>query len=418
VIASRAVDVADVGQRVLGALTGRPVALTVPAGAVLLADDLPPSLVPALAGQGAAGFVLRAGGARSHAAVLARAAGLPMVVRVGDMVDAVPDGTPVLVDGSAGTVLVEPPAEVVAGPQPTGDTTATPVVPAGALRRPDGTPLRVAANVGSVTDARTAADGGADGVGLLRTELLFTGRSELPAEQEQVDWLTGILTACPAGPVVIRTVDLGGDKPVPALRLDPVRHGFLGRRGLRLCLARPELFRIHLRAVLRACAVRPVELMFPFVTAPQEVRQARAALAAAADSLRAEGVAYAEPAAVGMMVEIPTTVVDVRPFLPLVDFLSVGSNDLAQYLAAADRTLGEVAGEYGAGERLIPSLVTALVAVARPAGVPVAVCGDLAGDPEYAAALVAAGAAELSVAPPLVARLRAALARDLLTGPG
>ncbi|GAA4216584.1 dihydroxyacetone kinase phosphoryl donor subunit DhaM [Actinocatenispora rupis] len=400
VIASRAVDVADVGRRVLGALTGHPVVPSVPAGAVLLADDLPPSLVPELAARGAVGFVLRAGGARSHAAVLARAAGVPMVVAAGDVLDAVPDGTPVLVDGGTGELVVDPDERDV-------PPAAAPVV-TGPVRRADGGELRLAANVGSVADARSAAANGAGGVGLLRTELLFAGRTVLPDEDEQVAWLTGILAACPPGPVVVRTVDLGGDKPVPALGLDPVRHGFLGDRGLRLCLSRPDLFRTHLRAVLRAAAVRPVEVMVPFVTEPAELAAARDALRAAAESLRGDGVPYAEPAAVGMMVEIPTAALSVAPFLPLVDFLSVGSNDLAQYLSASDRTLPEVAGTYRAGERLVPDLVRRLVAEAG--SVPVAVCGDLAGDPEYARRLVAAGVAELSMAAPLLPALRAALA--------
>jgi multiphosphoryl transfer protein len=397
-IASRAADVADVGGRVLGELTGHPVRLAVPAGAVLLADDLPPSLVTALAEQGAAAFVLRAGGARSHAAVLARAAGVPMVVAAGDRLDAVPDGTPVLVDGDTGELLPDPP-EQPERPAP------IPVV-AGPVLRPDGTPLRIAANIGSAADARAATAAGADGVGLLRTELLFTGRAALPDEDEQVAWLTGILAACPPGPVVVRTMDLGGDKPVPALHLDPVRHGFLGERGLRLCLARPALFRSHLRAVLRAAAVRPVELMFPFVTHVDEVRAARAALDAAAASLT--GVEYGAAAAIGMMVEIPVAALDIAPFLPYVDFLSVGSNDLAQYLGAADRTLDTVDAAYRAAEQQVPRLVADLVAAAGDT--PVAVCGDLAGDPAYAARFRRAGVAELSMAPPLVPRVRAALA--------
>lgn len=407
-IASRAADVADVGRRVLAALTGHPVVPAVPAGAVLLVDDLPPSLVPELAARGAVGFVLRAGGARSHAAVLARAAGVPMVVAAGEALDAAPDGTPVLVDGGTGELVVDPPDEVRASVD-----AATPARPAasGPVRRADGGELRLAANVGSVADARAAARVGAGGVGLLRTELLFAGRTVLPDEAEQAAWLSEILAACPPGPVVVRTVDLGGDKPVPALGLDPVRHGFLGDRGLRLCLSRPGLFRTHLRAVLRAAAVRPVEVMLPFVTEPAELTAARDALRDAAEGLRADGVPHAEPAAVGMMVEIPTAALDVAPFLPLVDFLSVGSNDLAQYLSASDRTLPEVAGTYRAGERLVPELVRRLVSAAGPA-VPVAVCGDLAGDPGYARALVAAGVAELSVAPPLLPPLRDALARS------
>ncbi|MEV0840738.1 dihydroxyacetone kinase phosphoryl donor subunit DhaM [Actinocatenispora sera] len=405
VIAGRAVDVVDVGQRVLGALLGRPVRPEVPAGAVLLADDLAPSLVPELVEAGVVGFVLRAGGVRGHAAVLARATGVPMVVAAGDTLDAVPDGTPVLVDGGTGEVVVAPdePAAEVAPPVRTVPRTAR-------IRRADGGELRLSANVGSEADARAAVAAGAAGVGLVRTELAFTGRSALPDEDEQVSWLSAVLAACPDGPVVVRTVDLGGDKPVPGLRLDPVRHGFLGERGLRLCLARPALFATHLRAVLRAAAVRPIELMFPFVTEPAELAAARAALRSAAASLRADRTPHAEPTAVGIMVEIPTAALRPAPFLPDVDFVSVGSNDLVQYLTAADRTVPEVAAVYRAGEALVPELVAGLVAAAAPVGVPVAVCGDLAGDPEYAALLQAAGVAELSMAAPLLAGVRAALA--------
>ncbi|BCJ35282.1 phosphoenolpyruvate--protein phosphotransferase [Actinocatenispora thailandica] len=405
VIAGRAVDVVDVGQRVLGALLGRPVRPEVPAGAVLLADDLAPSLVPELVEAGVVGFVLRAGGVRGHAAVLARAAGVPMVVAAGDALDAVPDGTPVLVDGGTGEVLVSP-----------DEAASAPVAPArtvprtARVRRADGGDLRLSANVGSVADARAAVAAGAAGVGLVRTELAFTGRSALPGEDEQVEWLSAVLAACPDGPVVVRTVDLGGDKPVPGLRLDQVRHGFLGERGLRLCLARPALFRTHLRAVLRAAVSRPIELMFPFVTEPAELAAARSALASAAESLRADATPFAEPAGVGIMVEIPTAALRPEPFLPDVDFVSVGSNDLVQYLTAADRTVPEVAGVYRSGERLVPGLVAGLVAAAGPAGVPVAVCGDLAGDPECAALLRTAGVAELSMAAPLLAGVRAALA--------
>ncbi len=408
-IAARAVDISDIGQRVLGALTGDPVQVSVPAGSVVLADDLPPSHVMSLAEQGVVGFALRAGGARAHAAVLARAAGVPMVVAAGGVLDAVQDGTRVFVDGTSGEV------GTTTEPLAAAQTADLPAAPVDALRRPDGGRLRVAANVGSAADARAAAAAGADGIGLLRTELLFTGRTKLPDEAEQLAWLTGILAECPPGPVAVRTVDLGGDKPVPGLRLDPVLHGFLGVRGLRLCLARPQLFATHLRAVLRAGAVRPVELMFPFVTEPAELRAARDALDLAAASLRRDGVAFAMPTAVGMMVEIPTAAVQVRQFLPWVDFLSVGSNDLAQYLAASDRTVGAVAGTYRAGERAIPGLVAGLVAAADQAGVPVAVCGDLAGDPQYARELVSAGVSELSVAAPLVPRLRGELGR-LLAG--
>ncbi|GIL30254.1 dihydroxyacetone kinase phosphoryl donor subunit DhaM [Actinocatenispora comari] len=405
VIAGRAVDVVDVGQRVLGALLGRPVRPEVPAGAVLLADDLAPSLVPELVEAGVVGFVLRAGGVRGHAAVLARAAGVPMVVAAGDTLDAVPDGTPVLVDGGTGEVLVSPDESAAVSTPPARTVPRTT-----RIRRSDGGELRLSANVGSVADAEAAVAAGAAGVGLVRTELAFTGRSALPDEDEQVEWLSAVLAACPEGPVVVRTVDLGGDKPVPGLRLDPVRHGFLGERGLRLCLARPALFATHLRAVLRAAAMRPIELMFPFVTEPAELAAARSALAAAVASLRADGTAYAEPTAVGIMVEIPTAALRPAPFLPDVDFVSVGSNDLVQYLTAADRTVPEVAAVYRAGEALVPDLVAGLVAAAAPAGVPVAVCGDLAGDPEYAALLRTAGVAELSMAAPLLAGVRAALA--------
>ncbi|MGH3319883.1 MAG: dihydroxyacetone kinase phosphoryl donor subunit DhaM [Streptosporangiaceae bacterium] len=412
-IAARAADIEDVGRRVLAELTGEALGVDVPAASVVLAEDLLPSQVPELFEQGVAGVALAAGGARSHAAVLARSFGLPMVVGAGTLLDGVPGGTPLLVDGDSGRVELDPPRESVVELRRSTERSRRAyeralVAAHEPVRLADGGAVTVLANVASVDNARLAREHGADGVGLLRTEFLFSGR-DVPGEDEQVERLAEVIAACGPGRLVVRTIDLGGDKTIPALALDPVRHGPLGQRGLRLCLARPELFRPHLRALLRACADRALDLMFPFVSSPQEVRAARDALAAAGESLRADGTAAGEPSAVGVMVEIPALVLRLEDVLPSVDFVSIGSNDLVQYLSAAGRDNDAVASAYSAGEDLLPRVASDVCAAAARAGVPVAVCGDAAGDPGLARLLTAAGVRELSVAPRLVPQLKQAL---------
>ncbi|WP_183061678.1 dihydroxyacetone kinase phosphoryl donor subunit DhaM [Motilibacter peucedani] len=420
VVAGRAADVLDVGLQVLALLDPSLDAALPPAerlaGAVVVAADLLPSQVPQLAEAGVAG-VATAGGARTaHASLLARGLGLPMVVGLGGAVLGLEAGVPAVLDGTAGrlTAPADPAAVAEAHERRAAAererheaqaAAAAPVV------LPDGRRVEVRANVASVAEARAAREAGADGVGLLRTELMFLDRAELPGEEEQAAGLAAVFAALDGAPVVVRTLDVGGDKQLPALRLDPVRHGFLGERGLRHGLAHPEVLRTQVRAVLRAAAstASEVALMAPMVTFADEAQAFRDVVERAGAELQAEGAAYALPSALGVMVEVPAAALAVDELAAVVDFVSVGTNDLVQYLVAAERTLPEVAGLYRPDATAVWRTLEQVVAGARRGGCRVAVCGELAGDPETAARLVALGVDELSMAPVSVAAVKAAL---------
>lgn len=418
-VAERAADVLDVGLAVLGALGVRVAHGVVPAdaaGAVVVAEDLLASEVNALAEAGVVGLALARGGPTAHAAIIARGLDLPLVVRLGAEVLDVADGTYAVVDGATGVVRPDPPesvrlaaerqaAELAAERERTRSAAAHTVVVV------DGRRIAIEANVGSLAEARAAVAAGADGVGLLRTELLYVDRAALPAEDAQVRELAELLAALGDRPVVVRTLDVGGDKPVAGMRLDPWRNGPLGERGLRHGLAHPEVLRTQLRAILRAAhsASTRVALMAPMVTHVDEVLAFRRTVAEVMVALVADGVPYAEPAEVGVMIEVPAAALCAAELCAHVDFVSVGSNDLTQYVMAADRTNDAVAGLYRADHPAIWRLLELVVEGARVAGCRVAVCGELAAVPEAARRLVALGVDELSMAPASVPAVKAAL---------
>lgn len=412
VFAQRAADVADVGRQVLAALLGVQQRPDVGIGSIVFADDVVPSLVPALRDAGAAGLALAGGSATSHVAVLARGLGLPLVVGLGDALQGLAEETPALLDGDQGLLRPDPPAEVVRSAQETQEQErlAHEQARAGAAARavtPDGTAITVAANVASVAEARAAVEEGADEVGLLRTELAYLDRQGLPGEDEQVEVLSAILDVLHPRPVVVRTLDVGGDKPAPALGLDPVRNGFLGQRGLRLSLARPDLFRTQLRAILRAASGHHVRLMFPLVTTVEEVRAAKQQLSDARASLEADGQPFGDVEQVGIMVEVPAAALAADYLAPEVDFFSIGSNDLLQYVMAADRTLSEVAALRDPHHAALLRLVAMTCDAARAAGCWVGVCGETAGDPDLARLLIGLGVTELSMAPRSIPAVKA-----------
>ncbi|GAB3399848.1 dihydroxyacetone kinase phosphoryl donor subunit DhaM [Flindersiella endophytica] len=411
--ADRAADIEDVGLAVLAALgvpTSRGVDPGRLRGAVVLAGDLVPSDVPALAAAGVAGIALERGGPTAHVAILARGLDVPMVVRLGEL--DVPDGTTVIVDGTTGSLTADPsPAEQTAAESRVRELAEQREEALAAARGPvsvGGRRILVAANIAGVAEARAAVDAGADGVGLLRTELLYVDRPELPREDEQAAELAEILTVLGDRPVTIRTLDVGGDKLLPALHLDPWRHGPLGVRGLRYGLSHPELLRTQLRAILRASHGLPaqVSVMAPMVTVPEEAVAFRQLVAAAAASLAADGVAYAEPAEVGVMVEVPAAALLAAELGAVVDFVSVGSNDLTQYVLAADRTNDEVAFT---DDRAVWRAIELVAQGAAKAGCRVALCGELAAIPAAAARLVGLGVGELSMAPASIPAVKAAL---------
>lgn len=418
---ARAADVRDVTTRLLCILLGVnpcPDAAP-PVPSVILASDLMPSDILSLERSRVLGLGTGEGGATSHVALLARALGLPAVVGMGPRILQIPSGVTVVLDGGAGLLLVDP------DPQTLGLYRARAGRRAGAARRPaapadgpavtrDSHRLLVAANVGTLEEARLAREVGADGIGLLRTEFLYLGRPNLPDEEEQYHSYRAILELFGNRPVVLRTWDVGGDKPLPGLELPPERNPALGLRAIRLSLARPEMFRPQLRAALRAGAGHHLKIMFPMVTTVAEVRAARALLEECRAELQTEGHPVAD-VAIGTMVEVPSAALMADRLAEEVDFFSIGTNDLSQYVMAADRTHAAVAPLADALHPAVLWLVRDVIAAAHARGKWVSLCGELAGDPIAIPILLGLGLDELSMSPtaiPQAKRLIRSLSRE------
>ena len=405
-LAARAADVRAVSVQVLRALVGGPALVPADDGgpaAVLVARDLTPAQAAALDPERVAGVVLAGGSPTAHSAILLRARGVPAVVAAGPAVLDVPDGTPIVVDGATGELVVDPAPEVLAAFRERGaaqaerESQARGQAAAPAVTR-DGVSVLVGANVGSPADAAQAAASGADLVGLLRTEFLFLGRTEAPDVDEQEAAYREVAAALGGRRITLRTLDVGGDKPLPSLPLPAEANPFLGLRGIRLADGFPGLLADQLLAAVRVAHETPVSLMFPMVAALDELVAARRALDAA---IAAEGRGTPPGLQVGIMVEVPATALKAAAFVPHVDFFSIGTNDLTQYALAAERGNPALAA---LADPLDPGVLRLVDAVCRAAGerVLVAVCGESAADPVAAQLLVGLGVRELSTAPPAV----------------
>jgi multiphosphoryl transfer protein len=406
---ARAADVRAVGDQVLRALLGEPVDPD-PAAAdgVLVAADLTPADAAALDPASVVGVVLATGSPTAHAAILLRAKGIPAIVGAGPAVLGIAPATMLALDGATGELLVDPSDEMRARFR---DRAAARVAReriarsrAGqAARTRDGTRILVGVNAGSAADA--AAAPGADVAGLVRTEFLFVGRRRAPGVDEQEAAYRAVAEALGGRRITLRTLDVGGDKPLDYVPMPVEANPFLGVRGLRLALRRPELLTDQLRAVVRTAHATPVSLMFPMVSTVDELLSARALLA---DAIAAEG--RGEPAGlqVGIMVEVPATALKAAAFAPHVDFLSIGTNDLTQYALAAERGNEAVAA---VADPLDPGVLALIDAVCRGAGpdLLVAVCGELAADERAVPLLVGLGVRGLSVAAPALAGVKEAV---------
>jgi multiphosphoryl transfer protein len=409
---ARSGDVTEVGQQVTMNLLG-----DVPRGpilaesGILIAPDLTAADAARLDPALTLGICTAFGGPTSHGAILARSLGIPAVVGIGEGILALSEGTLLIVDGEAGRVWSHPEAGLAA--DYTRKAEAARLAQAGtraasaepAVTR-DGRKVQVVANIGTSADARRAMEAGAEGVGLLRTEFLFIDRHTPPDEDEQFEAYRAAAAALGDRPLTIRTLDVGGDKPLPYLDLEGEANPFLGCRAIRLCLDRPDFFKTQLRAIVRVAAEFPVKVMFPMIATLPEWRRARTLLEEARFEIARLRGAVPKQIEVGIMVEVPATALRAARFADEVDFFSVGTNDLTQYTLAADRGNPHVAALADAFQPSVLQLIQIVAEAAQARGKRVGVCGELASDPLAVPLLVGLGVDELSMNPPAIPRAK------------
>ncbi len=404
----RADDLLDVEAHVLLALAGeaRPLHLPLPEQAVLLADDLLPSELTALDRRRLAAIALSGGGATSHVAILAAAMEIPMLIGIGPALREVADGQIIIVDADNGTLNHAPSAAAVARTQ---SMVAARLAQAAARRSAaleesrsfDGTRVEVFANLGSAAQAGIAVENGAEGCGLLRTEFLFIDRDTAPTEDEQLDCYQSIADALGGRPMILRMMDVGGDKPLEYLPLPAETNPALGLRGVRTALAHPDLMRTQLRAAMRVTPFGVVRLLIPMVTDLAEIMSVRRVIAELSADLNLPG-----NIALGAMIETPAAALTAAALLREVDFLSIGSNDLTQYTLAMDRGHSQLARRTDALHPAVLQLIAAAASAGNAAGKLVAVCGGVAADHSAVPILLGLGVRELSVVPGAVPALK------------
>jgi multiphosphoryl transfer protein len=404
----RADDLLDVEAHVLLALAGeaRPMHLPLPEQAVLLADDLLPSELTALDGRRLVAIALSGGGATSHVAILAAAMEIPMLIGLGGELRKIADGQTLIVDADSGTLFTAPTAEAVAKGRSTVEArlargAALRVAAAKECHSLDGTRVEIFANLGSVTDAVAAVASGAEGCGLLRTEFLFIDRETPPTEDEQVQAYQSIANTLGGRPLILRMMDVGGDKPLRYLPLPAEANPALGLRGVRTALLHPNLMRTQLRAALRVQPFGVMRLLIPMITDLSEIVAVRRVIDELAADLKIEG-----RVALGAMIETPSAALTAAVLIRAVDFLSIGSNDLTQYTLAMDRGHAELARRTDALHPAVLQLIAATAIAGDAAGKLVAVCGGVAADRTAVPILLGLGIRELSVVPAAIPALK------------
>ena len=416
VMRQRAADVGDMRTRMLQLLLGRERAdlAALPEGSVLVAHDLPPSMTAGLPRDRVAGILTEAGGATSHIAILARALGLPAVLGVPGVMDAVRDGDTIILDGGEGVAVHAPDEETLRSYE---NRRANWLAEQSGLCGFSGKPTKTKCgkvislygNIGDPRQAEQVMETTGEGVGLFRTEFLFLGRDSVPTEEEQFQAYRAAVQTMAGREVIIRTLDAGGDKDIPCLRLNKEENPFLGLRGIRLCLAREEVFRPQLRAILRASAFGRVKIMLPMVTAVEELRRARAIIEELKAELDEQGIPYDRAVKLGVMIETPAAALMADLLAQKADFFSIGTNDLTQYVMAADRGNRDVAGLGVPYQPAVLRCIRSVIDAGHRAGIPVGMCGEAAGDERMIPLLLAFGLEEFSVTPSAILRTRKAI---------
>lgn len=409
----RAADIRDVTKRVLSHLLGVQIVnpSLIAEEVIVIAEDLTPSDTAQLNRQFVKGFTTDIGGRTSHSAIMARSLEIPAVVGTKESTKVIENGDLIIVDGLKGLVHINPTPEVVKNYQEEQQKYEEQKAEWGKLVHEktvsaDGHHVELAANIGTPKDLAGVKNNGGEGIGLYRTEFLYMGREQLPTEEEQFESYKAVLEGMKGKPVVVRTLDIGGDKELPYLNLPKEMNPFLGFRAIRLCLEEQNIFRTQLRALLRASSYGNLKIMFPMIATLDEFRQAKAILEEEREKLLTEGAKVADDIELGIMVEIPSTAVLADQFAKEVDFFSVGTNDLIQYTMAADRMNERVSYLYQPYNPAILRLVKMVIDAAHQEGKWAGMCGEMAGDEWAIPLLLGLGLDEFSMSATSILKAR------------
>ncbi len=400
----RAFDIKDIKDRILMALLGIKVKdiSKLPPNSILVAKDLTTSDTASMDVKNVAGILTKIGGKNSHTSIMARNFSIPAVVGIGENLSIIKDGEDIVFNGTTGVVVIRPDADTyqesirqrAEGIREKalldsfkGKTSVT----------ADGREVEICSNIGTPGETAYVLESTADGIGLFRSEFLYLDRNAIPSEEEQIDAYKSVLIALEDKPVIVRTLDIGGDKELPAMNLDKEENPFLGYRAIRICLDRPELFKTQLRALLRASVHGNLHIMFPMVSSVSELRAAKIALEEAKDELRAKGTPFKEDVPVGIMIEIPAAAVMSDMLARECDFFSIGTNDLIQYTVAVDRGNEKVANLYSQYNPAVIRLIHQTIRSAHEHNIMCGMCGEAAGDPLLIPALLGMGLDEFSM---------------------
>lgn len=409
----RAADIADIRTGILAELLGVEVVdlSVLPENTVVVVHDLTPSMTATIDKEHVAGIVTETGGRTSHSAIIARALEIPAVLSVANSCSALRNGMTAIVDGSKGVVIAEPEGDVLADYQAKAQAFAEEKAALEAFRgqetvTADGIKKILACNIGSPNDVPNALEHDAEAIGLFRSEFLFMDATELPSEEEQFQAYRKVASAMKGAPVIIRTLDVGGDKAIPYLAMEPEENPFMGFRAVRYCLEYVDQYKVQLRALLRAGAFGDVKIMIPLVTCVEEVRAVKALVEECKHELEAEGLKYDENIEVGVMMETPAASLIADKLAEEADFFSIGTNDLIGYTMCADRGNDHISNLYQVYYPAVLRSIKNVIENGVKAGIMVGMCGEAAADPLLEPLLISFGLEEFSMSAPSILRAR------------